>query len=93
MFFESQASNLQPNPVTACGYYDKNGVQDVFFWNFVSGNTSLESRDSNNAIVGLPDRSTDGQPRVATPSAQPFSNPVASYYGNYTLFGNLVTTK
>jgi len=60
VFFESQASNLQPNPVTSGGYYDKNGVQDVFFWNFVSGNTSLESRDSNNAIVGLPSRSENG---------------------------------
>src|SRR5207247_612395 len=75
VFFQSQASNLQPNPVSPNGYYDKNGVQDVFFWNFVSGNTSLESRDSNNAIVGLPDRSNGAQQRVSVPSAAPFENP------------------
>jgi len=85
VFFESQASNLQPNPVTSNGYYDKNGVQDVFFWNFVSGNTSLESRDSNNAIVGLPERSSGAAARAASPSA-PFENPAASYYGNYLMF-------
>jgi hypothetical protein len=85
VFFQSQASNLQPNPVSPNGYYDKNGVQDVFFWNFVSGNTSLESRDSNNAIVGLPERST-GQARASGPSAAPFENPAASYYGNYVMF-------
>jgi hypothetical protein len=87
VFFESQASNLQPNPVTAGGYYDKNGVQDVFFWNFVSGNTSLESRDSNNAIVGLPSRVDPlSSQRVTGPTAAPFLNPVTSYYGNYVLF-------
>ena len=86
MFFESKASNLQPNPVTANGYYDRNGVQDVFFWNFVSGNTSLESRDSNNGIVGLPDRSANGQRRAGAPTASDFQNPAGSYYGNYVLF-------
>ena len=87
VFFESQASNLQPNPVSSGGYYDKNGVQDVFFWNFVSGNTSLESRDSNNSIVGLPSRADLGSPqRVSGPTAAPFLNPAASYYGNYVLF-------
>jgi hypothetical protein len=86
VFFASQASNLQPNPVSANGYWDKNGVQDVFFWNFVSGNTSLESRDSNNSVVGLPDRQDNGQQRVSGPTAAPFENPVASYYGNYMLF-------
>ena len=62
-------------------------MQDVFFWNFVSGNTSLESRDSNNSIVGLPSRADLGSPqRVSGPTAAPFENPAASYYGNYVLF-------
>src|SRR5204862_6924824 len=73
-------------PVSPNGYYDKNGAQDIFCWNFVSGNTSLESRDSNNAIIGLPSRSENGQQRVSGPTAAPFENPAASYYGNYVMF-------
>jgi hypothetical protein len=84
VFFESEATNLQPNdPSSSGGFHDENGVQDVFFWNFVSGNDSLQSRDSNNSIVNLPSRFSATLPDFP---AAPFENPAASYYGNYLAF-------
>jgi hypothetical protein len=84
VFFESNANNLQPNdPSTSGGYHDENDAQDVFFWNFVSGNDSLQSRDSNNSIVNLPIHWEDTHPPFPSPPAE---NPAASYYGNYMAF-------
>jgi hypothetical protein len=84
VFFESLATNLQPNdPGTSGGYHDENDAQDVFFWNFVSGNDSLQSRDSNNSIVNLPIHWEDIHPQFPSPPAE---NPAASYYGNYMAF-------
>src|SRR3954454_18312394 len=56
LFYESDASNLQPNKPTAPGvFHDRNCARDVFFWNYVSTNVSLQSRDSNQVIPNLPE--------------------------------------
>ncbi|MEA2428303.1 MAG: TolB protein [Thermoleophilaceae bacterium] len=89
IFFSSDASNLQPNKPGGRGdkFYDRNCMRDVFFWNTVSGNASLQSRDSLQRIPNLPENvgaSTEAKcpPVVASGS----SNPSSSYYGNYFLF-------
>ncbi|MEA2422412.1 MAG: hypothetical protein QOF55_1511 [Thermoleophilaceae bacterium] len=90
LFFESDATNLQPNPVTrrARGkFYDRNCMRDVFFWNTVSGNASLQSRDSKQRIPNLPEN-TGASPDAHCPTtiASGSSNAASSYYGNYFLF-------
>jgi hypothetical protein len=88
IFFSSDASNLQPNkPKQAGKFYDRNCMRDVFFWNTVSGNASLQSRDTLQHIPNLPENvgaSTEDKcpPVVAAGS----SNPGSSYYGNYFVF-------
>ena len=88
IFFESDATNLQPNPPKDAGkFYDRNCMRDVFFWNTVSGNASLQSRDSLQRIPNLPENvgaGTEAQcpPQIAAGS----QNPASSYYGNYFLF-------
>jgi hypothetical protein len=89
-FFESDASNLQPNPINpdkGGKFYDRNCMRDVFFWNTVSGNASLQSRDSEQRIPNLPENTGAGTeaPCPAT-IASGSSNPASSYYGNYFLF-------
>jgi TolB protein len=80
VFFDSAATNLQPNPPSSPGtYHDRNGSRDVFFWNIVSKKASLQSRDSSNSILNLP-----SGPGWAP--AAPALNPATSYYGNYLLF-------
>jgi hypothetical protein len=88
LFFESDASNLQPNPPRDAGvFYDRNCMRDVFFWNYVSTNASLQSRNSNHEIPNLPENSggsnQDGCPPVV---AEGSTNPASSYYGNYFLW-------
>src|SRR4051794_20862748 len=90
LFFESDASNLQPNPVNkrAHGkFYDRNCMRDIFFWNTVSGNASLQSRDSEQRIPNLPENTGAGVnapcPAVVADGS---SNPASSYYGNYFAF-------
>jgi hypothetical protein len=90
LFFESDATNLQPNPVNrrAGGkFYDRNCMRDVFFWNTVSGNASLQSRDSEQRIPNLPENTGAGTeepcPRTI---AMGSTNPASSYYGNYFMF-------
>jgi hypothetical protein len=84
VFFDSEASNFQPRPPSRPGVYsDRNAVRDMFFWNIVSKNVSLQSRDSNNEILNLPERFTQDRPEVL---AAPSENPATSYYGNYVLF-------
>ena len=88
IFFSSDASNLQPNPPKQAGkFYDRNCMTDVFFWNTVSGNASLQSRDSEQRIPNLPEN-TGGGTEAPCPKtiAEGSSNPASSYYGNYFLF-------
>jgi TolB protein len=90
LFFESDASNLQPNPINpdrGGKFYDRNCMRDVFFWNTVSGNASLQSRDSEQRIPNLPENTGGGtQAPCPTVVAAGSSNPASSYYGNYFLF-------
>jgi TolB protein len=89
LFYESDADNLQPNPKGGRGdkYYDRNCMRDVFFWNTVSGNASLQSRDSKQRIPNLPENTGAGTeapcPAVIAAGS---SHPASSYYGNYFLF-------
>lgn len=90
LFFESDASNLQPNPINpkkGGKFYDRNCMRDVFFWNTVSGNASLQSRDSKQRIPNLPENTGAGW-GVDCPTvvAEGSSHPASSYYGNYFLF-------
>ncbi len=90
LFFESDATNLQPNPVNKRSggkFYDRNCMRDIFFWNTVSGNASLESRDSEQRIPNLPEN-TGGGTEAPCPAtiASGSSNASSSYYGNYFLF-------
>jgi TolB protein len=88
LFFESDGSNLQPNPPKDAGvYYDRNCMRDVFFWNYVSTNASLQSRNSNQEILNLPENSGgSNQDRCPPNVAAGSENPASSYYGNYFLF-------
>ncbi len=83
VFYESEATNLQPRRSSGAGFSDRNGVQDIFFWNVVSRNASLQSRDSDNAILNLPQAYSAARPPALS---APSKNPAASYYGNYLLF-------
>jgi len=84
VFFDSESNNLQPRPASRPGAYsDRNAVRDVFYWNIVSRNVSLQSRDSNNEILNLPSSFTMDRP--STLSA-PSENPRVSYYSNYMVF-------
>jgi hypothetical protein len=88
VFFASDASNLQPNPPKQAGkFYDRNCMTDVFFWNTVSGNASLQSRDSQQRIPNLPENVGGNTETLCPPVvAKGSSNPASSYYGNYFLF-------
>jgi hypothetical protein len=88
LFYESDASNLQPNAPSAPGvFHDRNCARDVFFWNYVSTNVSLQSRDSNQEIPNLPENA-GGAPSDTCPPvvASGSTNPASSYYGNYFLW-------
>ena len=88
LFYESDASNLQPNPPRTAGiFYDRNCMRDVFFWNYVSTNASLQSRNSNQEIPNLPENSGGSNGDRCPPVIASGSyNPASSYYGNYFLF-------
>jgi hypothetical protein len=87
VFFSSDADNLQPNKPRGDKYYDRNCMSDVFFWNTVSGNASLQSRDSEQRIPNLPENVGGGTEAPCPPVvAKGSSNPASSYYGNYFLF-------
>src|SRR4051812_20957207 len=88
VFFASDASTLQPNPPKQAGkFYDRNCMTDVFFWNTVSGNASLQSRDSQQRIPNLPENVGGNTETLCPPVvANGSSNPASSYYGNYFLF-------
>jgi hypothetical protein len=76
--FESLSTNLQ-GTVSGRTFADQNRTGDIFFWNIVSRNVSLQSRDSDNEIPNLQSRRAS----FPHPSAQ---NPVTSNLGNYMLF-------
>ena len=76
VFFESDATNLQAT--VRNGFFDRNGTGDVFFWAGLSGNASLQSRDSDNEILNNVERG-----RYTQRPHAPARNPSASYYGNY----------
>src|SRR3954464_6821010 len=87
VFFSSDASNLQPNKPRGDKFYDRNCMSDVFFWNTVSGNASLQSRDSEQRIPNLPENVGGGTEAACPPVvAKGSTNPSSSYYGNYFLF-------
>ena len=88
LFYESDATNLQPNPPRTPGvFYDRNCMRDVFFWNYVSTNASLQSRNSNQEIPNLPENSGGASGDECPPSiANGSTNPASSYYGNYFLW-------
>jgi hypothetical protein len=77
VIFESLARNLQAT--ASHEFADRNGSGDVFYWNHVSYNVSLQSRDSANEIPNIPQR------RSHFPHA-PAMNPATSSVGNYMLF-------
>jgi hypothetical protein len=62
-------------------------MRDVFFWNYVSTNASLQSRDSNQQIPNLPENAggaaTDPCPPIVASGS---INAASSYYGNYFLW-------
>jgi hypothetical protein len=88
LFYESDATNLQPNPPRTAGvFYDRNCMRDVFFWNYVSTNASLQSRNSNQEIPNLPEYSGGDSGDPCPPAvANGSTNPASSYYGNYFLW-------
>ena len=93
VFFESDASNLQST--TRNQLFDRNLSGDVFFWNHISRNVSLQSRDSRNEILN-----NEGNPYGPPPGFGPppgpggprhvphgaARNPAVSAYANYMLF-------
>jgi hypothetical protein len=82
VFFESIASNLQPNAVRD-QYFDRNGSVDVFFWNSLTRNASLQSRDSDNEVPG---NNAPADSHGHRSAQAPASHPATSNLGNYMLF-------
>ena len=64
VFFSSRASNLQ-STVRSSVPFDRNGAGDVFFWSELSGNVSLQSRDSHNEILNNPGPNPPPNPAAA----------------------------
>jgi hypothetical protein len=79
ILFESDAGNLQAT--VSSSFADRNRSGDVFYWNHVSYNVSLQSRDSDNEIPNLP-----GGSFFEHVPHSPALNPATSSVGNYTLF-------
>ena len=88
VFFDSDASNLQPSvPSRASTYTDQNHSRDMFFWNN-SHKVWLVGRDSSNHIINQPSLYGRRAERRRAPNeiAGPSEHPAGSYYGNYVLF-------
>jgi hypothetical protein len=75
VFFDSLASNLEPN--------DKDCTGDVFHADTQRGITVFSSLDSSNRIPNAPYGTHDACPPVV---AAPSEKPAMSYYGNYLLY-------
>jgi hypothetical protein len=83
VFFESDATNLQPKPVGGGRLEDRNATGDVFYWSEQFKNVTLYSLDSDEVIHGLPASATAARPNVPT---APALNPSTSAYNNYVAF-------
>lgn len=81
VFFESESENLQPFSARNGVWFDRNGTGDIFFWNSISRNVSLQSRDSENQVISN-FYGYYGQGHRAAAAKKP----ATSYYGNYVLF-------
>ena len=82
IFFQSDATNLQPGPVERIGFDDRNATGDVFYWSEQFKNVTLYSLDSDGVIHGNPSGNA-ARPGVAT---APALNPATSAYNNYVVF-------
>jgi hypothetical protein len=82
IFFQSDATNLQPAPVERTGFDDRNATGDVFYWSEQFKNVTLYSLDSDGVIHGNPSGNA-ARPGVAT---APALNPATSAYNNYVVF-------
>jgi hypothetical protein len=82
IFFQSDATNLQPGPIERPGFDDRNATGDVFYWSEQFKNVTLYSLDSNGVIHGNPSGNA-ARPGVAT---APALNPSTSAYNNYVVF-------
>jgi hypothetical protein len=82
IFFQSDATNLQPGPIERTGFDDRNATGDVFYWSEQFKNVTLYSLDSNGDIHGNPSGNA-ARPAVAT---APALNPATSAYNNYVVF-------
>jgi hypothetical protein len=82
IFFQSDATNLQPRPIGSRGLDDRNATGDVFYWSEQFKNVTLYSLDSNGAVHGNP-VGNGARPGVAT---APALNPATSAYNNYVAF-------
>jgi hypothetical protein len=83
VFFQSDATNLQPRPISDRLLEDRNGTGDVFYWSEQFKNVTLYSQDSDNDVHGNPVSRTAAQPGVVT---APALNPATSAYNNYVAF-------
>lgn len=83
IFFQSDATNLQPRPVGTRGLEDRNATGDVFYWSEQFKTVTAFSLNSENDLHGLPASAT--APRPAVPTA-PALNPSTSAYNNYVVF-------
>jgi len=82
IFFQSDATNLQPAPIERTGFDDRNATGDVFYWSEQFKNVTLYSLDSDGVIHGNPSGNA-ARPAVAT---APALNPATSAYNNYVVF-------
>ena len=84
IFFETDATNF--NTLSRMRA-DLNGVTDIYFWNVVSREASLQSRDSEQQVLGTlaaPYNPNYRVPMFIEPA--PTTNVATSYYGNYIGF-------
>jgi hypothetical protein len=82
IFFQSDATNLQAQPIGSRGLNDRNQTGDVFYWSEQFKNVSLYSQDSANVVHGNPVGNAS-RPGVVT---APALNPSTSAYNNYVAF-------
>ena len=83
IFFQSDATNLQPAPIERTGFDDRNATGDVFYWSEQFKNVTVYSLDSDGDIHGNPPDGNAARPAVAT---APALNPATSAYNNYVVF-------
>jgi hypothetical protein len=82
IFFQSDATNLQPQPFGTRGPVDRNQTGDVFYWSEQFKNVTLYSEDSDDVVHGNPVGNA-ARPGVVT---APALNPSTSAYNNYVAF-------